>query len=203
MKGNLFSLSPMKIQINFNPVGIWGFLLTLAVAMSSSVAFSEGTAGGRGGAFLQMHSTSLSAFDPQMQGTPLVVGGEGFAPLGKGYRIGGGGGGGFLWNASNNSQFALGFGGLIGEYDANNWLNFRILLGGGGYAVSKTVSDTNTLTTEEKLGSGGFLLVFPSVGADITLSGSSKLGFRLGYFLPNVAHLQSMTLGVHLAFGKM
>lgn len=181
-----------------------GALLLLFVATICSQTYAEsGSSGGRGGAFVQMHTNPLSAFDPEMKGTPLVVGGEGFAPLGKGFRIGGGGGGGFLWNASNNSQFAMGFGGLMGDYDANHWLSFRIILGGGGYAVSKTISDTNSLTTEQKLGSGGFLLVAASVGAEVSISSGSKLGFRLGYFLPNVQHLQSLTLGVHLSFGKM
>lgn len=182
----------------------WGLSLTLLVATICPRAFAEsGGGGGRGGAFIQMHSNTLSAFDPEMKGTPIIVGGEGFAPLGKGFRIGGGGGGGFLWNASNNSQFALGFGGLIGEYDANHWLNFRLILGGGGYAVSKTISDTGSLVTEQKLGSGGFLLVAPSVGAEVQVTGSAKLGFRLGYFLPNVQHLESLTLGMHLSFGKL
>ena len=178
------------------------FALLLSVGEVASAASGNNAMGARGGSFLQLHPLSLSAFDSEIDGTPLVLGGEGYATVAKNLRIGGSGGGGFLWNASNNAQFALGYGGFLGEYVVKNWFNVRVLIGGGGYAVTKTVLETQNQITDNKLASGGFILVYPSIGTEFNISGGLRMGIRLGYFLPNADKLASLTLGFHLYFGK-
>lgn len=179
----------------------FSFLFSLLLFCGASASFAE-VDGGKGGAFLQIHTSSLGAFDPELSGNPVVIGGEGYAYAGKNWKIGGAGGAAFLWNPSDNAQFALGYGGLLGEYLIFKWLNARLLIGGGGYNIAKTVSQTLTSQVDEKLGSGGFLVVYPSIGSEFAITGNLKLGVRLGYFLPNVSRMQSFTLGIHILFGK-
>lgn len=165
-------------------------------------AESGGNLSARGGAFVQVHTTSLASFDPELGGNPIVIGGEGFAAIGKGFRIGGGGGAGFVWSPTDATQFSLGYGGLIGEYQFFSWLSARLLLGGGGYGVAKTVVDSSAQTTDAKIASGGFLLILPSIGADVALNNAMRLGVRVGYFMPNVSNLQGLLVAIHLTFGK-
>jgi len=178
-------------------------LLALICALFiGSSALGVQTGGGRGGPFIQYHSRSLSAFDAGVQGNPILVGGMGFATTSKKFRIGGGGGGGFLMNASENVQFGLGYGGVVGEYKINSFMNARLLIGGGGYGVVKVISETETDRVLRKLSTGGFFLFFPSVNFEIPLTKFSILNVGLGYFLPNVNRLDSLTVNVSVIMGR-
>jgi hypothetical protein len=168
----------------------------------SFAVFAETGSSGRGGPFLEYHATNLSNFDSGVSGTPLVIGGVGFGSTSKNFRLGGGGGGGFLWNGSDNLAFGIGYGGIVGEYIITNWLSARMLIGGGGYAVSKILSQTDTTVTTQKINSGGFLLFHPSVFFQVRLGSACTLGANLGYFLPNVGKLHSFTAGLNLLIGK-
>lgn len=159
-------------------------------------------AAGKGGPFIEYHSTPVSAFDSALTGVPIVLGGSGVGLASRNFKLGGAGGAGFLWNPSQNVQFGLGYGGMLGEYTLTNWLNVRLVIGGGGYAVAKIVDETEAQKTVEKLSSGGFFLFLPSVNADIALNNAVKLSMGLGYFLPNVSNLQSVTFTVALNIGK-
>lgn len=183
---------PLKFSLR------WGVLLALA----ASGAFAESVGGGRGGPFLQYHTASLAQFDGEIKGNPVVVGGMGFGFSSRTFRVGGAGGAGFLWGPSDNVQFGMGYGGIIGEFIIVPWLSARMLVGGGGYAVSKVAADTPSQQTLDKLGSGGFFLFHPGVNADITLNNMMKLGISAGYFLPNIGELQSFTLTFCLSFGR-
>lgn len=165
---------------------------------------AEGMGGGRGGPFIQYHSNSLSSFDPTVSGSPMVIGGVGFGWATKSFRLGGGGGGGFLWNASDNLTFGMGYGGVIGEYViAPNWLNGRLLIGGGGYSVAKITSQSDSQVNFQKLSSGGFIVFHPSISAEVKIHNWMQLAANFGYFLPNIGRLQSFTMGINVMFGKM
>ncbi len=170
---------------------------------ASSHAMGGGQGGGRGGIVWAYHTGSLSAFDPQISGNPMVIGGVGFAFTSKSFRIGGGGGGGFLWTGSDNANFGMGYGGAIGEYTVMPWLNARLMIGGGGFSVSRLVSESDTTRTVQKINSGGFLLFYPQLSAEVKISSFVYLAFNLGYFIPNVSKLQSFTMGLNLMFGKL
>lgn len=182
------------------------FCLVLGLAIRSTTARAEAGAGGggsgRGGPFVEYHFSSMSNFDPSIAGNPIFIGGVGFGFAAKNFRLGGGGAGGFLWNPSGNVQFGTGYGGVVGEYTLAPWLNARLLIGGGGYAVAKVISDTDTTTTLQKLGSGGFVLFYPSVSAEFPLDANIKVAVNAGYFLPNITQLESFTCGINFLFGK-
>lgn len=181
-------------------------LLAACFTLLSSNLLAEGTGGignGAGGPYLQYHSTGLSAFDGGLKGQPVVIGGMGYGTVAKGFRLGGAGGGGFLWGPSSNAHFGLGFGGAIGQYQISSWLVGSLLIGGGGYAVAKVVSQTDSTSTVEKISTGGFILFHPSIQAEIPLQNWTRLSISLGYFLPNVANLQSLTVSTILIFGKI
>lgn len=156
----------------------------------------------RGGPLLEHHFGSLSTFDPELRGNPLVVGGVGMGQISKNFRVGGGGGGGFLLNGSDNVELALGFGGAVIEYIITHWFTLRVLLGGGGYAVQKVVSETLSDRLLRKVASGGFFLVNPSINAEINIGTWMKLIIGLGYFMPTVSKLQTPTINMNLLFGK-
>jgi len=160
------------------------------------------SASGKGGPFIEYHGSSIANFDPQIGGTPIVLGGSGVGLASRNFKLGGSGGAGFLWNASQNVQFGLGYGGILGEYTITNWLNARLVVGGGGYSVAKVVNETDANKTLEKLSSGGFFLFLPSLNADIALNNGVKLSMGLGYFLPNISQLQSLTFTVALNVGR-
>ena len=177
------------------------FLFFLVFAIPSFAA--SPLASGRGGPFFEFHTNSLSSFDPDIEGNALVVGGVGFGAAGKKFRIGGGGGGGFLWDASSDVSFGMGYGGVIAEYEVTHWLSTAILIGGGGYAIAKILSETETQTTFEKVSSGGFVLFYPQVNIEVPLKGFMSLTGKIGYFLPNNSRLHSFTVGLALLFGKL
>lgn len=180
------------------------FCLLLGLAFRPTAARAEAGAGGsgRGGPFVEYHFSSMSNFDPSISGNPIFLGGVGFGFAAKNFRLGGGGAGGFLWNPSGNVQFGTGYGGVVGEYTLAPWLNARLLIGGGGYAVAKVLTDTDTTTTLQKLGSGGFVLFYPSVSAEFPLDANIKVAVNAGYFLPNITQLESFTVGINFLFGK-
>lgn len=178
----------------------WG-VAALLLLFSAPVR-AESQAAGKGGPFLMVHATPVSEFDGDLKGAPLVLGGSGVGLASRNFRLGGAGGAGFLWNPSQNIEFGMGYGGILGEYSITNWLNIRLIIGGGGYAISKIVEESQTEKTVEKIASGGFFLFLPSLNADIPLSNSVKLSLGLGYFLPNVSKLQSVTFNVGLNIGK-
>ena len=177
-------------------------LFTIICSASNSLAELQGFGGARGGPLVEYHFANLSAFDSQVSGNPLVVGGVGFGQISKTFHIGGGGGGGFLMNASENLEFAMGYGGLVLEYIMTPWLNGRLLLGGGGYAVQKVVSDTGIDIVVRKLASGGFFLVNPSLNGEIKVSNWMKIVVGLGFFVPTVSRLTSTTFNFNLLLGK-
>ena len=176
-------------------------LLILCIPLSAKAEMS-GSSGSRGGPFFEVHLSTVSRFDSSVSGTPVVVGGEGFASVAKNFRLGGGGGGGFLWGSSDNALFGLGYGGIIGEYAPVSWFNLRFMLGGGGYSVSNVTTQTATTRVETKIGSGGFFLLYPSIGFEIPVGSVLKVATRVGYFFPNVSQLESLTVGLTLILGK-
>lgn len=179
----------------------WGFLFFLSTFSLSLTAQTLG--GGKGGPFIQYNTTSLSVFDSQMDGNPLIIGGIGFGWASKQFRIGGGGGGGFLWSGSESAQFGVGYGGMVGEYIIADWLLARLMIGGGGYSVSRIVSETVSTLQVQRIASGGFLLFHPQVVADIKIGQWASLGFSLGYFIPNVSRLHSLSFSIQLMFGRI
>lgn len=164
---------------------------------------AETLGGGKGGPFVQYNGTSLSNFDSAITGNPMIIGGMGFGWASKTFRVGGGGGGGFLWSGSESAQFGIGYGGVIGEYIISDWLLARMLIGGGGYAVSRVVSETDTILQIQKISSGGFILFHPQLVADIKISQWASLGLSLGYFMPNIAKLHSPSFTIQLMFGRI
>ena len=123
-------------------------------------------------------------------------------PLGVG-SVCGGGGGGFLWSGTESAQFGIGYGGMVGEYIIADWLLARMMIGGGGYAVSKIISETDTTLQVKKISSGGFILFHPQIVADIKIGQWASLGFSIGYFLPNIARLHSPSFSIQLMFGRI
>lgn len=164
---------------------------------------AETLGGGKGGPYIQYNNASLSSFDNEISGNPLIIGGMGFGWASKKFRVGGGGGGGFLWSGSESAQFGIGYGGMVGEYLISDWFLARMLIGGGGFSVSKVVSETVTTLQVEKISSGGFILFHPQVVADIKIGQWASLGFSIGYFLPNVARLHSPSFSIQLMFGRI
>jgi hypothetical protein len=144
----------------------------------------------------------VAAFDPAVGGQPVALGGTGFVQVGKNFRLGGGGGGLFLSSASENSQFSMGYGGIIGEYIIAHWFSARLLVGGGGFSVYRITNETELEYTVRKVATGGFFVIQPSVHAELPLTGWMRLVFSLGYFMPNLTRLESTTLGFNLLFGK-
>ena len=177
-------------------------LLLLAVVTGVARAETSGF-GGRGGPFISYHSNPVTGFDAEVTGNPVFIGGMGFGQINKQIRLGGGGAASFLLGPSENVHFGLGYGGAVGEYVFTPWLSARLMIGGGGYAVAKVVSETETQRVVQKLSSGGFILFYPSLTAELPLYNWLRLGMNLGYFLPNVGRLQSVTFGVSVMFGKL
>lgn len=178
------------------------FVLTTAILLIGALARAETTAG-RGGPFLQFHMKPLSSFDPLLSGNIMVVGGKGMGNIARNFRLGGGGGGGFAWGAGDNVSFGMGYGGVVGEYSITSWLTAGMLIGGGGYAISRVTSETITSTTYDKIASGGFVLFYPSVEVEIKLRNYMTLIGSLGYFLPTQSRLHSATIGVSVLMGKL
>jgi hypothetical protein len=176
--------------------------VTLALLCLSGTASAQ-MASGRGGPFIEAHLKSLAAFDPALSGNTMVVGGKGIGAAGKYFRLGGAGGGGFAWGAGENVSFGMGYGGVLTELTVTKWLTASMIVGGGGYAISRIVSETETTTTFEKVSSGGFVLFYPGIQAEIKLPGYMTLAATLGYFLPTVSRLQSVTVGLSLLMGKL
>lgn len=179
------------------------FLLGLFFSFLTSLSMAETLGGGKGGPFIQYNSNQLSKFDSSITGTPMIIGGMGFGWASKSFRVGGGGGGGFLWSGSESAQFGIGYGGVIGEYIISDWLLSRLLIGGGGFAVSKVISETDTTLQVQKISSGGFILFHPQIVADIKISQWASLGLSLGYFMPNIEKLHSPTFTIQLMFGRI
>lgn len=167
----------------------------------ASYAETSTSGGGRGGPFIEYHANPLSRFDSGVSGSPVVIGGIGYAWVTPKFRLGGGGGGGFLWNGSDNLSFGLGYGGVVGEYVIGSWFNARLLIGGGGYSISKVTFETDSNRIVQKINSGGFIVFHPSVNAELKIYSWASLALTAGYFLPNVGKLHSFTAGVNLMFG--
>lgn len=180
------------------------FLISfLLLGFFSGSLRAETLGGGKGGPYIQYNNSSLSSFDKEIAGNPLIIGGMGFGWASKKFRVGGGGGGGFLWSGSESAQFGIGYGGMVGEYIIADWLLARMLIGGGGFSVSKIVSETDTTLQVKKISSGGFILFHPQVVADIKIGQWASLGFSIGYFLPNIARLHSPSFSIQLMFGRI
>ena len=97
----------------------------------------------------------------------------------------------------------MGYGGVVGEYIiAPPWLVARMMIGGGGYSIAKTVSETDSTRTLDKISSGAFILFHPQIMFDFKVHNWLSLGGSIGYFLPNVGKLHSLTIGFNLMFGK-
>jgi len=180
---------------------IFGGLLCFFILGPNSNAETLG--GGKGGPFIQYNNASLANFDKNIAGNPLIIGGIGFGWASKTFRIGGGGGGGFLWSGSESAQFGIGYGGMVGEYIISEWLMARLMIGGGGFSVSKIISETDTTLQVQRISSGGFLLFHPQIVADIKIGQWASLGFSIGYFLPNISRLQSPSFSIQLMFGRI
>ncbi|NBX77243.1 MAG: hypothetical protein EBQ92_11860 [Proteobacteria bacterium] len=177
-----------------------GLLCFLLLAPNAT---AETLGGGKGGPFIQYNNASLANFDKSIAGNPLIIGGIGFGWASKTFRVGGGGGGGFLWSGSESAQFGIGYGGMVGEYIISEWLMARLMIGGGGFSVSKIISETDSTLQVQRISSGGFLLFHPQVVADIKIGQWASLGFSIGYFLPNVGRLQSPSFSIQLMFGRI
>lgn len=176
-------------------------ILTAMLGGYASYAETSTSGGGRGGPFIEYHANPLSRFDSGVSGSPVVIGGIGYAWVTPKFRLGGGGGGGFLWNGSDNLSFGLGYGGVVGEYVIGSWFNARLLIGGGGYSISKVTFETDSNRIVQKINSGGFIVFHPSVNAELKIYSWASLALTAGYFLPNVGKLHSFTAGVNLMFG--
>jgi hypothetical protein len=177
------------------------WLVVLVGFLISSPLPAEMTSG-QGGLYTELHLANLSAFDPSVSGLPIVLGGEGFGSVTRNFRIGGGGGGGFIYGPNDSTHFGMGYGGVMGEYLFSNWLSFSLLIGGGGYAISNVVSSSQTQALTTQVAAGGFLLVKPALKAEFPISNAVRISGSIGLFLPNVSQLQSVTVGLHLAFGR-
>ncbi len=197
-----FLKAPIKTMI-LSSSKFYTFWALVFVTTMSFIARSETSTsgGGRGGPFIEYHANSLTGFDPGVTGSPVVIGGIGYAWVTPKFRLGGGGGGGFLWNGSDNLAFGMGYGGVVGEYVIGSWFNARLLIGGGGYSIAKITFETDSNQIVQKLNSGGFIVFHPSVNAEIKIYSWASLALTAGYFLPNVGRLHSFTAGVNLLFG--
>lgn len=133
----------------------------------------------------------------------MVVGGKGVGTLAKNFRLGGAGGGGFAWGAGDNVSFGMGYGGVIAEYSLTSWMSASMLVGGGGFAVSRITSETISTTTYEKISAGGFVLFYPSIDFEVKVRPYISIVGNLGYFLPTNTRLHSVTLGVSVLMGKI
>lgn len=179
-------------------------VLLPAAILCAAGARAESTIGsGRGGIYVNYHLRPLSSFDPLLTGNAMVVGGKGAGVVAKNFRLGGAGGGGFAWGGGSDVSYGMGYGGVLGEYSITPWFNASLIVGGGGFSVGRVVASTSTTTTTQKIASGGFLLFYPEVHAEVKLRSLLTLQFNFGYFLPTDAALQSMTLGVSLVIGKI
>lgn len=180
------------------------FLILLLLLLFGSVAFARGLSSGRGGPYMEYHSSSLGSFDSELVGNTVFLGGVGYGAAGKEFRIGGGGAAGFVWDGGSNIDYGVGYGGIVGEYEVSPWLNVGLMVGAGGYSISKIIAQTNSQVTFQKIASGAFVLFYPTVTAEVKLKkGWLSLGAKVGYFLPNESRLHSFTLGITLLFGKM
>lgn len=179
------------------PILLLGVLLCLAPQARGE------TGSGRGGIFIEYHLKSIAAFDPLLSGNAMVIGGKGIGASGKNFRLGGAGGGGFAWGAGQNVSFGMGYGGVLTEFSLTPWLTAGMIVGGGGFSVARVTAETDTTTTVSKISSGGFVLFYPSLQAEIKLKGFMTLVGTMGYFLPTNPRLHSVTLGVSILVGKI
>ena len=180
------------------------FLILAVLILLPNVLIAEALGGGRGGPFIDYHAGSLESFDVGVSGSPVVIGGMGFGWATKSFRVGGGGGRGFLWNATDNVTFGMGYGGVVGEYTISPpWLSARLMVGRGGYSIAKITSQSDTQQTVQKLSSGGFILFHPQINMEVKVGGMASLSCMMGYFLPNVGKLHSFTIGFNIMFGKI
>lgn len=150
--------------------------------------------GGRGSIFINYHPAQLSSFATAPGATMIMIGGNGMADLFGGLRLGGGGGSGFIVTSPGTLYMGMGYGGILADYRLTNWLTVQCLLGAGGFSLSNAAGN---------IASGGFILLHPSITAEIAVTPKSKLGIILGYFMPNEIRLLSATLGVSWIFGAI
>lgn len=169
------------------------FLIFLILFFSKAL-FAEGGGGGKGSIFLNYHTGTLSQFSNVPVGNIMTVGGYGVADLFGGLRLGGGGGAGFIIYSASTLSMGYGYGGIVAELRLLKWLTTQCLLGGGGYALSNASG---------VLQSGGFLVLHPTLTAEIDLSPKTKLGLIAGFFMPNETRLATATLGVSYIFGGL
>jgi len=174
-------------------------LILLSWFASNSLAEKSGALGGP---FVQYHFSSINRFDSEVGGYPLVIGGIGLGSVGKNFRLGGAGGGGFLWSPTDNAHFGMGYGGIVGEYSIAPWFSVRMMIGGGGYSLAKVLLEDATTLTVERVNSGSFLLFHPSLNFKLDIHQSVNATIGIGYFLPNVVKLHSVTMTVTLQFGR-
>lgn len=157
-----------------------------------SVIAKAESGGSRGTMFINYHVGTLSQFTNVPAGNIMTIGGTGVAELFGGLRLGGGGGTSFIIYSAGPVSMGFGYGGIVADFRILKWLSAQCLLGGGGYVLA------NGTTTYS---AGGFLLLHPTITAEIDLSPKSKIGIVLGYFLPNEIRFLSATLGVSYIFG--
>jgi hypothetical protein len=150
--------------------------------------------GGRGSVFINYHPSQLSTFATAPGATMVMIGGNGMADLFGGLRLGGGGASGFIVTSPGTLYMGMGYGGIVADYRLATWLSVQCLLGAGGFSLSNAAGN---------IASGGFILLHPTLTAEISITPKSKLGIILGYFLPNEVRLTSATLGVSWIFGAI
>ncbi len=154
-----------------------------------------------GGSQVDFHALSLSSFHSQVGGSPISIGGMGCVALSDSICFGGGGAATTTTGGTSNLAFGMGYGGLIFEYYLKTWMAFRVTVGGGGYKISRLVSESENTLQYEKLGSGGFFVVHPKWIGTFRVTKWLTLCPNVGYFITGVPRLSSPTLGLNLFFG--
>ncbi len=189
---------------------------------STGFGFGGGTFGVYGGPTFEIAALDPHELDPDLDGTMLVYGGQGFAIL-SGWVIGGGGYGAEIYDiASNYDEFSFHYGGFIGGYDkALGRFSIRgtLMIGSGGIKMIKkrpSVNDSvdvalqdyeqrNGVEILERYRQEDFFTLRPTIS--IGFAPVPFFDFRLSasYVMPiggaNASDLYTLTYGLQLMFG--
>lgn len=176
-----------------------GKFLVIGIVLSN-VVFARGM---QGGSLMQYHTRSLSSFSSRVEGNPLLIGATGCLSLSRDFCVGGQASAAFVSGAGVPVSFPMGYAGLMGQYSLNQFLSFRLTVGGGAYRLERVVAETTQSKMVEKISNGAFGVAHPSLTLQVEAMKGMFLVGSLGYFLPTVEELRSFTLGINLLFGRL